>query len=154
MIREELCFCLDEVSLAAWSKHRILRLSIIGQPANNDRCVFKMRANLLHYLFKIFTHVQHLKFYQYSPHAYTSTHFSDQPSIFSSHLVELHINMYCFKDFLYLLDGRFDHLRTLVVQVFNMWHFQPIEINTVSENNRKESSIYLCLSISRTQSSV
>ncbi|CAF1286725.1 unnamed protein product [Rotaria sordida] len=53
-------------------------------------------------------------------------------SSFSSTLVELYIDVYLFDDCLYLLDGRFDQLRTLFV---NVCHILPLRstINTKNE---------------------
>ena len=90
-----------------------------------------MRATLLSYLFKIFPSTEHLKFYYDSSGRTALVDFTGGPSMFSSTLVELHINPYHFKDLLYILDGRFDHLRKLIVTLLNLWDMEPFSIGTV-----------------------
>ena len=92
----------------------------------------EMRGNLLHDIFKIFTHIQCLQFYPYVPNTCSYVFFADRPSMFSSTLVELHINIYSFEHCLYLLDGRFNQLRILVVDTVHIWPLQWTPIDTVS----------------------
>ena len=66
--------------------------------------------------------------------------FADQPTMLSSTLVELHINTYFFEHCLYLLDGRFDQLRTFIVNTVHIWSPQWTLINTVSQTNKESSS--------------
>jgi hypothetical protein len=61
--------------------------------------------------------------------------FATQPSMFSSTLVELHISTYTFEDCLYLLDGQFNQLRILVVDVDFILSPKRRAINTVRETN-------------------
>ena len=97
----------------------------------------KMRGNLFTHIFKIFTHVQRLQFYPHAPDIYSHVYFADQPSMFSSTLVELHINTYFFEHCLYLLDGRFDQLRTFVSKIVHICSLQWPRISTVSQTNKK-----------------
>lgn len=140
-------FCLDEQSLVDRVTDRILTLVVTGEKERYvDHPPMQMRANLFNYLFKIFIHIQRLKFYQNSLDSTTCVYFTDQASMFSSTLVELHINLYRFKDFLHLLNGRFDHLRKLIVLVFNLWRIEPIPIDTVSQersNNHRSTSDFI-----------
>lgn len=39
------------------------------------------------------------------------------PTVFSSNLFELHVNVDRFTDCLYILDGRFNQLRTLYIKI-------------------------------------
>jgi hypothetical protein len=124
---------LDESSLIQRLKDQILTVSINGEGSSINQPVMKTRGNLFTHIFKIFTHIQRLQFYPHAPH-YTCSYvfFADQPSMFSSTLVELHINTYFFEHCLYLLDGRFDQLRIFVVDIVHIWSLQWTQINTVS----------------------
>jgi len=42
------------------------------------------------------------------------------PTLISSTLLELHVNLICFTDCLYILDGRFNQLRTLRVEIISI----------------------------------
>ena len=91
------------------------------------------RGNLFTWIFKIFSKLEHLKFFHPdSPFITPSVFFADQPSVFSSTLVELHINTYFFEHCLYLLDGQFDHLRTFIVNIVHIWSLLWTQINRVS----------------------
>ena len=96
-----------------------------------------MRANLFGYLFKIFVHIEHLEFYAGLWKDAVYVHFVYSPSMFSSTLVELHINPYPFKDLRYLLDGRFDHLRKLIVNLLHMWRVHPVSVGTFIDTVRQ-----------------
>ena len=66
----------------------------------------------------------HLKFYQSNSFIL----FNEQPSLFSSTLLELHINVYLFDDCLYLLDGRLNQLHTLFVNVYDISSGQSVNV--------------------------
>jgi hypothetical protein len=63
------------------------------------------------HIFTMFTNLQCLNYYHR-----VSFHYSP-PTIFSSNLLELHVFLDNFTDCLYLLDGRFNELRTLHVNI-------------------------------------
>ena len=133
-VKDEQQFCsdLDESFLIHRFKDRILTISVNGKESDFHGSVMKMRGNLLHSIFKIFTHIQCLRFYPYVPDTCSYVIFADQPSMFSSTLVELHINIYSFEHCFDLLDGRFNQLRILVVNTAHIWSVQSTEIDTVS----------------------
>ena len=106
-------------------------LSVNGDPATYDRSPETRQATLLSRLFKLFPRTEQLKFYHDSTKAPAFVDFTGAPSMFSSTLAELHIDPYRFQDLLYLLDGRFDHLRKLVVKLLNIWRMEPLSIGTV-----------------------
>ena len=54
-----------------------------------------------------------------------------RPTLISSNLLELHVCLNSFFDCLYLLDGHFNQLRTLYVDVFVISHFDTKVSNTV-----------------------
>jgi len=96
------------------------------------------RANLFSYILNLFTNVLHLKFYQTN----SCTSFNDQSSPFPSTLVELHIKVYLFDDFLYLLDGRFSQLRTFFVHVHNIYFIRSSISNKVTYASTMNSVSY------------
>jgi len=75
------------------------------------------KDDLVHFIFlRIFWMFTNLKYLHIASSAsdYQRLSFGvSPPSIFSSNLVELHINLNEFSDCLYLLDGRLSQLRTL-----------------------------------------
>ena len=142
---------LDESFLPQRLKDRILTLSVNGKTGDFFESVMEMRGDLLQYIFRMFTHIQCLKFYPHVLRRCPYVVFATQPSMFSSTLVELHINVFSFEDCLYLLDGRFNQLRILIVDADFILSPKRAPINTVSETNKRSSSIDwgLCLSVSR-----
>lgn len=140
---------LDESNLIQRFKDHILTVSINGRRCVIDQSVMTMRGNLFTLILKIFPRVQCLKFYAHVRNTCSFVFFADQPSIFSSTLVELHINTYFFEHCLYLLDGRFDRLRTLIVDTVHIWSLKWTRINTVSSTNKRSSSTDYALSVSR-----
>ena len=99
------------------------------------------RGSLLHHIFKIFTHVQRLQFYPDVPNACSRVLFADRPSMFSSTLVEFHINIYSFELCLDVFDGRFPKLRILVVDTGHISSLQRHHIDTASETHRGSPSV-------------
>ncbi|CAF1415063.1 unnamed protein product, partial [Rotaria sordida] len=67
-------------------------------------------------ILNIFSKLQYFHFGQ-SPFRYQRLWFTIPPTIFSSTLLELHVSLESFIDCLYLLDGRFDSLQRLSVNI-------------------------------------
>jgi hypothetical protein len=85
-----------------------------------------------------FTKVRHLKFYPSAPTGTGYISFGNQLPTFSfSNLLELHINVYCFDDCLFLLDGRFKQLRVLFVTTYYIFLLQSTSIKKVNYFARK-----------------
>jgi hypothetical protein len=124
--------CLDESSLVRIFQNQIMTLSVTGKNGDNDGFTMNMRANLFIYILNMFTNLLHLKFYQNLNNPTEFVLFNDQSSMFCSTLVELHINVYFFDDCLFLLDGRFNQLRILLVNVFHIWRLRSTITNKVS----------------------
>lgn len=146
----DLCL-LDESFLTDRFKNRTLVLSVTGIENNDDMDVrrsMKIRANLFTQIFKIFPHIQQLKFYESLPLSANFVYFTRRPSIFSSKLVELHVDLYSFQDLLYLIDGRFDHLQRLIVKLKNLWLIEPISVDGVRQKKTHPINIDLDLSSS------
>jgi len=117
-------------------------LSVTGKKGNHDEFTMNMRANLFTYILTMFTNLRHFKFYQNLNNPTGFVLFNDRSSMFSSTLVELHINMYLFSDCLYLLDGRFNQLRILFVNVFHIWPLRSTINNKVSYISKKNNDSY------------
>jgi hypothetical protein len=148
--KQQFCSDLDESSLMQRFKDQILTLSIIGGQDAIDESLTKMRENLFNYIFKIFSKLQHLNFFYHdTPFITPHISFTNQPSVFSSTLVELRIRTYFFEHCLYLLNGQFDQLRTLMVNTVHIWPLQWTQINRVSQTNKESSSTDDGLSIAR-----
>ena len=130
--KQQFCFDLDESSLVQQLKDRILTVSVNGNESELYRSTMVMRANLFNHIFKIFTHIQRLQFFPYVPYTRSQVSFADQPPMFSSTLVELHINIHYFAHCLYLFDGRFSQLRILVVNTADVRSLRLTQMNTVS----------------------
>ncbi len=124
--------CLDKSSLVRIFQNQIVTLSVTGKEGNHDEFTMNMRANLFTYILTMFTNLLHLKFYQNLNNPTGFVLFNDQSSMFCSTLVELHINVYFFDDCLFLLDGRFNQLRILLVNVFHIWRLRSTITNKVS----------------------
>ena len=109
-----------------------MTLSVNGRRVPSERypamCgLAKLFSNIL----LLFTNVLHLKFYALDDFLCGHVSFVDRsPIFFSSTLVELHVNLYCWNDCLYLLDGRLPRLHTLFVKVFHIDHVVPTTVPT------------------------
>ncbi|CAF3019069.1 unnamed protein product [Rotaria sp. Silwood2] len=80
---------------------------------NDNKTIFK-------HIFTMLTNLQHLNF---GPSLMYHQRFSfntPSPNVISSNLLELHITVFSFIDVLYLLDGRFNQLRTFHVKVHHI----------------------------------
>ena len=131
---------LDDSFLIQRRKDQILSISITGERGDFNRSSMTRRGNLFTSIVKIFTDLRCLKFYSHVPDICSYVFFADPPTIFSSTLVELHINTYLFDYCLHLLDGRLDRLRTFVVDTAHICSLEWTQINTVSQNNKRSSS--------------
>ena len=83
---------------------------------------------VLREIFSVFPNLQYLNF---TPNLYLCEKFSfdiSRSNIFSSTLLELHINLVNISDCLSLLDGRFSQLHTLYVNIYYIGE-NPFSIN-------------------------
>lgn len=132
----KLDYCLDESSLVDRFKDQTLIISVTGEEierAEDYQRAIRIRANLFNHIFKIFRHLQQLKFYDNLPESATCVHFTHRPSVYSSSLVKLNVDLHSLQDFLYLVDGRFDQLRTLIVKIAHLTLIKPVRIDAVSQ---------------------
>ena len=90
-------------------------------------------GNIFDYIFKVFTHLMSLTIYESSCRSPARLIFNDSLPfhIYSSTILILNIKVQCFDDCLYLLDGRFNQLHTLYVDLVNTYSPQNIK-NQVS----------------------
>jgi hypothetical protein len=108
---------LDETLLFHIFKNKILSL-VIHMNENGSRSDREeMNTFIFTHIFTMFTNLQYLNFVSSSIwYQIISFHYSPPP-IFSSNLLELLVSLENFTDCLYLLDGRFNQLRTLHVNI-------------------------------------
>lgn len=100
--------------------NQIITLSISGRHNKYDPYTMNARADFLSSILMMFRNVHHLKFYQNLNYFLPSVLFSNQSSLFSSTLQELHVNVYLFDDCVFLLDGRLNQLCYLFINVFHI----------------------------------
>ncbi|CAF2141767.1 unnamed protein product [Rotaria magnacalcarata] len=125
-IDEESARCLftNETLLCGILKNQITTLIItIGREESYSEMLLSM-LNICNDIFTVFTHLIHLKFYESSYKNRIRLFFDDPPlSTFrSATLLKLNIRLQCFDDCLYLLDGRFNQLQILYVDLI---HIRP-----------------------------
>ncbi|CAF1450742.1 unnamed protein product, partial [Rotaria magnacalcarata] len=65
----------------------------------------------------ILTVFSKLEYFRFGPAYCCQLRFQNPPTISSSTLLEMHVRVECFADCLYLLDGRFDQLQRLSVNI-------------------------------------
>ncbi|CAF1221648.1 unnamed protein product [Rotaria sordida] len=120
---------LDERLSSSMFKNQITTLIITIDPDKQERSTI---ANICNYIFTVFTNLTHLTFYDAAYMNNIRLLFNIPSSSFSSSsLLVLNIKVQTFDMCLYLLDGRFEQLRTLYTELANI--LSPSEI----ENQRK-----------------
>ncbi|CAF3123260.1 unnamed protein product [Rotaria sp. Silwood2] len=128
-INEESARCLfaDEILSSSIFKNQITTLFITLHNNNNnddyDEMLLSTR-NIFDYIFTVFINLIHLTFYESSYKNRLSLYFAEPPSrtFRSSTLLKLNVRIQSFDDCLYLLDGRFNQLHTLYV---DLTHIHP-----------------------------
>ncbi|CAF1467107.1 unnamed protein product [Rotaria sordida] len=96
---------------------------------------------LFTHIFTMFTNLQYLNF---SPSSFGHQRLSfrtQPPTIISTNLLKLHVSLNDFNDCLYLLDGSFNQLHTLYVNI------SFIVSTNVSVNNKKKLPTLKCFSL-------
>ncbi|CAF0723902.1 unnamed protein product [Rotaria sp. Silwood1] len=98
-------------------------LSLIVHISKNEKQISSDDVNKLIFtdIFTTFTNLQSLNFHPF-PTCYQELSFKNSPpTLYSSTLLELYVNVTYFTDCLYLLDGRFNQLHTLYVKISWIW---------------------------------
>ncbi|CAF1417505.1 unnamed protein product [Rotaria sordida] len=112
----------DEILSSGIFKNQITTLFIIIHNNNNnddyDEMLLSTR-NIFDYICTVFTNLIHLTFYESSYKNRLSLYFADPPSrtFRSATLLKLNVRIQSFDDYLYHLDGRFNQLHTLYVDL-------------------------------------
>ncbi|CAF3943378.1 unnamed protein product [Rotaria magnacalcarata] len=125
-INEESARCLfaDETLSSGTFKNQIRTLFITIDNNNNDSyedmCL--SATSIVNYILNVFTGLIYLKLYESLYKNRVRLLFDDEflPSFRSSTLLKLNIRVRCFDDCLYLLDGRFNQLHTLCVDLVHI----------------------------------
>ena len=121
----------DTSPLAEIFQNSIVKLCVNGKQVLTDRShsmytLGKLFSNIL----LMFTNLLHFKFYAFDDFIAGHVSFDQTPIFVSSTLVELHLNVYCLDDCLYLLDGRLPQLHTLFIKIFHIDGFIPSTVMT------------------------
>ncbi|CAF4694615.1 unnamed protein product, partial [Rotaria sp. Silwood2] len=108
-------FGLDETSLMYMLKNQISSLVI-----ESIRKLYRSRdanTRIFTHILNTFINLQYLKFHSSFVSSQRISFGYSPPTVFSSTLLELHVKVVSVDDCLYLLDGRFNQLRTFYVDV-------------------------------------
>ncbi|CAF1531691.1 unnamed protein product [Rotaria sordida] len=113
---------LDEILSSGIFTNQITTLFITMDKNNNYDEMLLSVGKICVYIFNVFTRLIALTFYESSYRNPIRLCFNDPlPSnIYSSSVSILNIRVQCFDDCLYLLDGRFNQLHTLYVDLVNL----------------------------------
>ncbi|CAF1178363.1 unnamed protein product [Rotaria sordida] len=104
----------DKTSLMHQFKNDILSFAI--KTINIQDTTINLDTIMFTHIFNMFTNLKYLNFDPFFL-CYQRISFSSPPTVFSSTLLELYVKVMCVKDCLYLLDGRFNQLRTFCVDI-------------------------------------
>ncbi|CAF2981008.1 unnamed protein product [Rotaria sp. Silwood2] len=127
-INEESARCLftDKKLSSDIFKDQIRRLFIT---IDNNNITELTMINILNYMLTVFTNLICLTLYESSYKNRVLLCFDDPPptTFRCSTLLKLNIRVQCFEDCLYLLDGRFNQLHTLNVDVVDVYYHDEIQ---------------------------
>ncbi|CAF1263307.1 unnamed protein product [Rotaria sordida] len=113
---------------------QITRLVITFANSDKKYMTDEERINIFTYILNIFINIRYLKLYTSSQFCIYHLSFENYlPTFFSSTLIELHICVLSFSACLYLLDGRFNQLQTLIVTI----DWIVFEKTTINNNKGK-----------------
>jgi len=113
-------FYLDDITFTCVVKSQIS--SLVIDISRNKKQILTTNINkiIFTHIFTMFTNLQYLSF---GPSSIWYQRFSFDmpfPTIISLNLLELHICVDYFSDLLYLLDGRFNQLHTLYINIYRI----------------------------------
>lgn len=111
---------LDESSLVSIDKNQILAL-VINRITYEKVSSEDKNPRILAHIFTTFPNLQYLNFCASSIWYCGLSFTKPYPTINSSTLLELHIRLMSFSGCIYILDGRFNKLHTLHVDVQNIF---------------------------------
>ncbi|CAF3876280.1 unnamed protein product [Rotaria sordida] len=129
----------DQNSLIHIFKNQILSL-VIGTK-NEQRLTYDVNTLIFTNIFTIFNNLKYLNF-DPSLTCYQGIYFENSfPTILSSTLLELHIKVRTIDDCLYLLDGRFNQLRSFYVHIIVSSIGSMLKLNKEKLPNLKNFSL-------------
>jgi hypothetical protein len=126
-----LYLCLEKTGLTDLFKNQIVSLNI-HISKNEQSVVEDVNTPIFTNIFTMFTNIQCLNFSSSSIWCQKLSFNISPPSFISSTLLELYVNVTNFTDCLYLLDGRFNQLRTFHVNITLIRSSRLIINNTVN----------------------
>ena len=109
--------CLEETSIIRILKNQLLSLTIDINTHETQRFPVDGNAIIFNRIFTMFNNLQYLNFGPSSTCDEELFFCWTRPTVISANLLELHVCLTTFYDCLYLLDGHFNQLRTLYVDV-------------------------------------
>ncbi|CAF3201428.1 unnamed protein product [Rotaria sp. Silwood2] len=109
---------IDEAPLSHIFNSQISSLVIAFIRKSGRSSTINLHTLVFTQIFTIFTNLRHLHFDRYSMGFERLSFDVSPPTVSSSTLLELHVCVRSFSDCLYLLDGRFNQLRSLHVNIY------------------------------------
>ncbi|CAF1224991.1 unnamed protein product [Rotaria sp. Silwood1] len=134
-IETALSFFSGESCLTSIDKNQIFEFVIKRTTYGKVNLTKDMNSRILARIFTTFSNLQYLNFCASSIWNEQLAFLNPYPGINSSTLLELHILLVSFSDCLYILDGRFNKLHTLHVDIFS------ITPSDLRNNNQKKLPI-------------
>ncbi|CAF3385449.1 unnamed protein product [Rotaria socialis] len=132
----------EENQLTHIFKNQITRLVISICDSKKDYWTDEEQISVFTRMLNAFSNIRDLKLYSPSNLCVDRLSFKNhRPTFFSSTLLEFHVHVQSFSDCLYLLDGRFNQLHTLIVTIDWILTSQPMN------NNREELPNLTCFSL-------
>ncbi|CAF2145333.1 unnamed protein product [Rotaria magnacalcarata] len=121
-------------SLVHIFQNQIMTLNINGEEyLLRDHLEINRQAEIFMNILIMYNKLRHFKFYTSVPIGTAYISFGiESPMFLSPTLVELHIVVYRFDEYLFLLDGRFNQLRILFVKTF---HILPLYRSIINRKN-------------------
>ncbi|CAF3511629.1 unnamed protein product [Rotaria socialis] len=117
----------DHILLLHTFKSQILSLVVNMSPNDKPNKTESINRIIFTNIFNMFINLQRLNFVSSSIWYQMLSFHNSPPTIFSANLLELHVSLENFIDCLYLVDGRFNQLRTLHVNINKITRSQLIE---------------------------
>jgi hypothetical protein len=137
---------LDKSLSSGIFKNQITTLLIEIDPNQNDPSTMEIICNRI---FTVFSNLTHLTFYDASYRNIVRLILDFPPPMFSSStLLVLKIKVQNIAECLYLLDGRFNQLHTLQIDLIRIYHLSKEIENKVSVKKKKILDFF-CFRLSR-----
>ncbi|CAF1395599.1 unnamed protein product, partial [Rotaria sordida] len=119
---------------------------VIDTDEDNTHLTKDISKQICTYIFTTFINLKYLNLFPSVSRCPSLSFNISSPTVFSSNLLELYINLINFTDCFHILDGRFNQLRTLHVKVPIIWYSDLVIKNNENLTNLKCFSLY-CSSI-------